>query len=246
MTVHYSDDLVTLHHGDALDVLAAIPDQTVGAIITDPPYNISDRNGRDGTTAGRLHRADGTTREVRRDFGQWDRGWDPAPFLAQARRVLRPAGTLIAFTSEHLLAGWLASGLNHRGLIAWRKSNPPPQFPQLYVRSLEWAVWQVNGPGGWVFNAGGYRPDCYEGPIVPAGQRVHPAQKPVWLMRELVRVHTNLGDVVVDPYAGSGSTLVAARDLGRRAVGVEFDEGFCRAAAGRLSQGVLPLWSAAS
>lgn len=240
MKPYYADDAVTLYHGDARDILPTIGAGTVGAIITDPPYNISHRNGRDGTTPGRLRRSDGTSRTVRRDFGAWDRDWQPAPFIAEARRLLRPSGSLIAFTSEFLIADWLASGLNHRNLIVWRKTNPTPQFPKLYVQSIELAVWQVNGPGGWVFNAGGYKPNCYDGPIVAGAERVHPTQKPVWLMRDLTAVHTAPDDLVLDPYAGSGSTLHACRDLGRRVVGIEKDERYCEAIARRLAQDVLP------
>ncbi len=240
-TRYYSDDAVTLFHGLDTDVLPTLADASIGAVITDPPYNVSDRNGRDGTTPGRLRRRDGSLREVRKDFGVWDRNWSPSLLIGELPRLLRRSGSLVAFTSEHLLADWLTSGLNHRGLITWRKTNPPPQFPKLYVRSTEWAVWQVNGPGGWVFNAGGYRPDCYDGPIVPAAERVHPTQKPVWLMRAIVAVHTAPEDVVLDPYAGSGSTLLACRDLGRRVIGVEADERYCEVIASRLSQGVLPL-----
>lgn len=243
---YYTDEWVTLYHGEDVDVLPSMVSGSIGAIITDPPYNVSHRNGRDGTTPGRLRRADGTARTVRRDFGAWDRDWLPGPFIDHARRLLRESGSLVAFTSEFLMADWLSSGLNHRNLIVWHKTNPPPQFPKLYVRSTEFAVWQVNGLSGWVFNDGGYRHDCYEGPIVSASERVHPTQKPVWLMRALVTVHTAADDVVLDPYAGSGSTLVACRDLSRRVIGVERDERYCEAIANRLAQDVLPLGLEAS
>lgn len=245
MKPYYADELVTLYHGDSGEIMGDFADASVGAILTDPPYNVSHRNGRDGTTTGKIKRVDGTSRTVRRDFGAWDRDWQPGRFIAHARRLLRPSGSLIAFTSEFLMADWLASGLNHRNLIVWRKTNPTPQFPKLYVRSTEFAVWQVNGAGGWVFNAGGYQPDCYEGPVVPAAERVHDTQKPVWLMRELAAVHTAPNDLVLDPYAGSGTTLLACRDLGRRVIGIERDEAHCEAAAKRLAQGVLLLDGAA-
>lgn len=241
MDLYYADDSVTLWHARDVDVLPTLTASAVGAVITDPPYNVSHRNGRDGTTPGRLRRSDGSQREVRRDFGDWDRDWSPAGLIAELPRILRPSGALVAFTSEHLMADWLGSGLNHRNVIAWRKTNPMPQFPKLYVQAVEFAVWQVNGSGGWAFNAGGYQANCYEGPIVPAAERVHPTQKPVWLMRALVAVHTAPDDVVLDPYAGSGSTLLAARDLGRRSIGVEQDERYCEVIANRLRQDVLPL-----
>lgn len=250
---YYADDAVTLYLGDA--------DGTAGGgallnpdpiarfapfdhIITDPPYNVSTRNGRDGTTIGTLKRKDGTARKVQRNFGDWDHRWDPTAFLAFAHAYLPEGGSLIAFTSEFLLEAYTRSGLNHRNLIYWRKTNPTPAFKRLYVRAIEMAVWQVQG-NGWIWNAGGYRPNVFEGPVVAGfsvanGElREHPTQKPEWLMSELVSLHTKPGDVILDPYCGSGTTLVAAKRLGRKAIGIEMREEYAEAAARRLSQGVL-------
>lgn len=249
-TAYYADDQVTLYVGDADGTLGdpAVLPALLGpfaAIITDPPYNVSPRNGRDGTTQGTLKRKDGTARKVQRDFGDWDRTWDPKPFLTEATRLLRDdGGSLIAFTSEFLIGDYVASGLNHRNLIYWRKTNPTPAFKRLYVRAIEMAVWQVKGKTGWVWNGGGYVPNVYEGPIVAGfacanGEtREHPTQKPLWLMRKLIERHTAPGDLILDPFAGSGTTLVAAKFLGRRAVGIEADETYAAAAARRLRQEV--------
>jgi site-specific DNA-methyltransferase (adenine-specific) len=139
----------------------------------------------------------------------------------------------------------MASGLNHRNLIYWRKSNPTPAFRKLYVRAVEMAVWQVKGKTGWTWNSGGYTVNVLEGPIVAGfacanGQtREHPTQKPLWLMARLIEQHTNEGDLILDPFAGSGTTAVAAKRMGRRAVVIEQDESYCEIAAKRLAQGVL-------
>ena len=257
MKPYYTDDDVTLYLGDSDGTAggeALLPQLSPGfdAIITDPPYNVSTRNGRDGTTPGRLKRKDGTARKVQRVFGEWDRTWDPKPFLAEVPRLLRDGGSMVAFTSEFLIGDYMASGLNHRNLIYWRKTNPTPAFKRLYVRAVEMAVWQVKGTTGWTWNSGGYTPNVYEGKVVAGfacanGEtRVHPTQKPLWLIRSLLEQHTNLGDTVLDPYAGSGTTLIAARLLGRRAVGIEQDEAYCEATAKRLAQGVLDFDGAAS
>jgi len=255
VSIYYADESVTLHHGDADGTAggtALLPrlEFTVDAIITDPPYNVSARNGRDATTPGRLKRKDGTARKVQRVFGDWDRTWDAKPFLTAAGALLRDGGSLIAFTSEFLIGDYMASGLNHRNLIYWRKTNPTPAFRQLYVRAVEMAVWQVKGATGWTWNGGGYVPNVYEGKVV-AGfacangehreHREHPTQKPLWLMSRLIDLHTKPGDLILDPYAGSGTTLAAAKRAGRRAIGIELDESYAEAAARRLSQGVLDL-----
>jgi DNA modification methylase len=248
-----SDAGITIYHGDCLDVLPGVVDgASIPLVLTDPPYNVSKRNGRDGTTAGRLPRKDGTFRKVHRNFGDWDWDWDPTPFLSEARRLLVEGGSLVAFTSEFLISDYLASGLDHRHLIFWRKSNPVPAFTKHYVRAVEMAVWQTRGNGGWTFNEGGYHLNVYVGAAVSGHStvnnnepRVHPTQKPEWLMRALVSTHSNSGDVVLDPFMGSGSTLRAAKDLGRRAIGIEMDERYCEIAAKRLSQQVLDLGGAA-
>ena len=245
MRPYYQDDAVTLYHGDCIDVLDRLQLVDVDAVVTDPPYNVSPRNGRDGTTPGRLKRKDGTARKVQRVFGEWDRTWMPGPFLEHTSSMLREGGSLIAFTSEFLIGDYVASGLNHRNLIYWHKTNPTPAFRMLYVRAVEMAVWQVKGKGGWTWNSGGYQSNVYRGKVVAGSAcangefREHPTQKPLWLMSALIEQHTNEGDLIVDPFSGSGSTLVAAKHLGRRAIGIELDETYCEAAAKRLAQDVL-------
>lgn len=252
MTPYYADDLVTIYHADAIEVMATLAAGSIQAVVTDPPYNVSEKNGRDKTTVGRLKRKDGTARKVWRDFGEWDRGWDPAPFITEATRVLADGGSLLSFISEYTLPPFLLSDLNHRGILYWRKTNPTPAFRQLYVRAVEMIVWQVKTDAArsqpWTWNASGYRPNVYDGPVLAgfsvvngAEPRVHPTQKPLWLMRSLLTVHTSQGDVVLDPYMGSGTTLHAAKSMGRISIGVDSDERHCERAAVRLSQEVLGL-----
>ena len=240
MTPYYEDEAVTLFHGDCLEVMP--PLGQVDHLITDPPYNVSARGvgGRANTTIGRVPRKDGTMREITRDFGEWDHDWDPEPFIASVGDLIRPSGTLIAFTSEFLFEPYLRTGLEHRSLLYWRKTNPAPNFRKQIVRAIEQAVWQTKG-GAWTFNAGGYRPNVWEGPVTngytcvnTSEERVHPTQKPLWLMREWVRLFTDEGDLILDPFAGSGTTLLAAKLEGRRAIGIEISEEYCRVAAERL------------
>lgn len=210
MTPYYQNDLVTLYHGDCREVLPTL--ERVDHVITDPPYNVSVRNGRSTTTIGKLARKDGTYREIVRDFGEWDHDWKAEPFISEAQRLISSGGSLIAFTSEFLFAPYLASGLEHRSLLYWRKTNPAPNFRQQVVRAIEMAVWQTQG-GKWTFNAGGYRPNVWEGPIIngytcenTGEKRWHPTQKPRWLMEEWVGTFTDPGDLILDPFAGSGTT----------------------------------------
>jgi len=78
------------------------------------------------------------------------------------------------------------------------------------------------------------------GKIIPSADE-HPTQKPVELMRFFMRLHTDPADLILDPFMGSGTTLVAAKQLGRRAIGIEIEEKYCAVAVERLAQGVLRL-----
>lgn len=230
---YYQDDLVTLYLGDCWEGMAALPADSIDLILTDPPYNVTDFNGRDGTTAGKVKRADGSYREVVRNFGEWDRGYEPADLLAAAQRLLVDRGGLIAFTSDRILGAYMDTPLHHMRTLVWLKTNPAPQFPGNYQSACEWIIWQgKNGPPR--FNGGGAVSNVYEAPI-PSGKQ-HPNQKPLPLITRLTLTHSKPGDVILDPFAGSGTTLRAASDTGRRAVGFEADEAHCETAAKRLSQ----------
>lgn len=247
MKPYYEQSGVTIYHGDCLDVLGSLVE--VDLFLTDPPYNVSARGvgGRANTSVGRVPRKDGTMREIVRDYGDWDHDWQPQPFIGLASVLLKPSGSLVAFTSEFLVGAYLQSTLDHRGLLFWRKTNPAPSFRKQIVRAIEFAVWQTKG-GGWTFNAGGYCPNVWDGPIINGytcentnEQRWHPTQKPQALIAQWVALFSNPGDLVVDPFMGSGTTLAAAKRIGRRAIGIELEEKYCEIAAKRLQQEVLPL-----
>jgi len=249
---YYDHAGITIYHGDCREVLPTLG--PVDLVLTDPPYNVSVRSGRENTTIGRVRRRritgerpDGSEsyREIRRSFGEWDYDFDPSVFLAEVGRLLRGGGSFIAFTSEFLISDYLKSGLDHRCLIYWRKTNPAPNFRGLYQRAVEMAIWQTKG-GKWTFNDGGATPNWIELPIVAGWRcqnteecREHPTQKPLALMGELIRRHSNECDTLLDPFMGSGTTLCAAKDLGRRAIGIEIKEKYCEIAAKRLAQEVL-------
>jgi site-specific DNA-methyltransferase (adenine-specific) len=253
---YYEDEAVMIYHGDCREVLLQLT-EPVDLVLTDPPYNVSARNGRGNTTIGRVKRkhvitgarADGSEsyREIKRDFGEWDYDWDATPLLSETRRLLCDGGSLIAFTSEFLLAAYLQSGLDHRCLLYWLKANPAPNFRGLYQRSVEMAVWQTKG-GSWTFNASGATKNTVAAPIVSGWRcqntnekRRHPTQKPLEVVSHWMQIHSNPGDLILDPFMGSGTTLRAAKDLGRRAIGIEIEERYCEIAAKRMAQAVMPL-----
>lgn len=227
MRPYYSDEWVTLYLGDcreATDWLAA------DVLVTDPPYGMRLRSGRGGAFGTSVVDGDHDAairdealamwRRPRRRGETWGRN---RPALVFGRwSVPRPEGTRMVLTwekGEHVGMGDLS--------LPWK-----PNTEEIYVLGSGFtghrgsSVLRYLAVAGTVGQAG-------------RGTRHHPTEKPVDLMRDLI-LKCPPG-VIADPFAGSGTTLRAAKDLGRRAIGIEKDERYCEAAARRLGQGVLEL-----
>ncbi len=217
MKPYYEDDLVTLYHGDCLAVAAWLD---ADVLVSDVPYGIAYRSG--------ARRRDGAARSIEGDEDtslrdEVPRRWGDRPALVFGTwRIDRPAAT-------HTRLIWDTKGALGMGdlSVPWKPSDQ-----EIYVLGHGFA-----GPRD--TNVLRHAP-------VQAKGRLHPHQKPVDLMVDLLR-KVPPGLVVADPFAGSGSTLLAARRLGLRCIGVEWDEGYCRKAARRLGAHISEpgdLWSA--
>ncbi|MGK2898581.1 MAG: DNA-methyltransferase [Burkholderiaceae bacterium] len=236
MTPYYEAHGITVYLGDSIEVLPTL--DAVDAIVTDPPYNVSEE-GAD------IRHLNGDVAQ-RRDFGGWDRdGWEPSALLALSARLVRPGGALLAFCSDRLLSAYReAADFSPRGTIVWEKLNPPPTPRPSYVSATEWCVWLQRDGGKATWNGSGFTPNILRHPICGGGERsAHPTQKPLSLLLELVQRHTNPDDLILDPFAGSGTTLVAAKQLGRRAIGIELEERWAEVAAKRLESATPPLFT---
>jgi DNA modification methylase len=248
----YRDDLVEIWRGDCLEVLPRLAADGLSAdlVFADPPYGIS----RD-VRISRGDRVKFKGKDISLFFGEWDvfsgeeEFWEFTFAWADAALgILRPGGMLCSFFDRdkiNFLSAYLRKrhGCKPKGYFAWVKTNAVPQ-----ARKVKWMnAWEVVGmwqkPGGplcynWEL---GQHPD-YLTTSVPGntagedGPRLHPTQKPVRVAELFIAYWTPPGGLVVDPFLGSGTTAVAAKRLGRRCVGVELDEGWCRAAAERCAQ----------
>ncbi|NTX59544.1 site-specific DNA-methyltransferase [Myxococcus sp. CA051A] len=226
MKPYYSTDTVTLYNADCRDLLLDLPSQSVDCLLTDPPYGMAFKG--DGATAGSI-RADGAREGVR-----------------MLRQVLTAAGPTLkpdvhAFVFCHW-ASWpdftdaLSAHLRSKGGLVWWKDRGgvgdcAASFAPNYEMVLHSTGAQRRALLGKRHGAvlSGIAP-------VPPRRRTHPTEKPVELMAFLLARGCPAGGMVLDPFAGSGSTLVAAQRLGRRAVGVELEERYCEAAARRLEE----------
>jgi DNA modification methylase len=208
--------LDTVAQGDCVELMRLMPTASVDFILTDPPYLVSYRS-RDG-------------RAILNDAADhWIK-----PAFAEAYRVLRPNRFCVCFygwsRADRFLAAWHAAGFRPVGHLVFRKSYASTTRFLRYHH--EQAYLLAKGS-----------PACPEQPIpdvleMPySGNRAHPTQKPVSALRPLIESFSTLGDVVLDPFCGSGSTLVAARQLGRRFIGFELDPTYSALAVRRLQSG---------
>lgn len=223
-----SELLNKITQGDCLEVMAQIPDGTVDLLLTDPPYNVSMKSnfhtmGRKGV-----------------DFGEWDHGFDQADWLRLACTKVRKGGSAIVW-NDYKNIGIMkdvleAEGFTVKELIIWRKTNPMPRNrDRLYVTSIEVALWAVKGKG-WTYNRQRetYENAIFEYPVVNHTKRIHPTQKPEELFTDLIRIHSNEGDVVLDCFSGSGTTAYVCSKLNRDFIAIELDDAFVTQSKERL------------
>lgn len=229
-TIYYQDDLVILYHGDAFKLLADMPDQSVDLVLTDPPY--TERTHKNAKS----NRAVGSGRSDIKFHAFTDTALTAA--LGEAGRLTR--GWVIA-TLDYAHAFKLEQappvGLKVPRIGVWVKTNPMPQISaDRPAQGWEAIAYMHRDDTKIAWNGGGKHGNF----VLPTAQGFgHPTSKPVSMLETMVERFTNPGGVVLDPFAGSGSTLRAAKNLGRKAIGFEIEERYCEIAAQRLAQEVL-------
>ena len=222
-------------HGDMFDEIDELGTE-FDCIFTDPPYNLSYEN---------LIKLDGR-KDFDRDKGEWDH-FTPEEYLEFTRKwvkkavdVLKPGGSMVVFTSDnylsHLMDIIIANGLKKRNTIVWRKDNPPPATVQTnFVSSCEFMVYASKNQQK-TFNWYGQNEmhNVISCPVVSTGNYGHPAQKPVELIEKILKSVTDVGDMVLDPFAGTGSTAVACENLSRGWIMIEKEEKYFKIMERRL------------
>ncbi len=200
----------------------------VDHIITDPPYNISQDNNFS------------TMKKPRAgvDFGDWDRGrFDLYSWIPKYAKLLNENGSMIIFCSYRFISHIIdvlespEVGMQVKDVLVWQKSNPMPRnIKRRYVQDMEFAVWAVKKNSKWVFN----KPDdlpymraVFTTSVVSGKEKLgHPTQKSLKLMENIINIHSNEGQTILDPFMGSGSTGEAAINLKRNFIGVEYEKDF--------------------
>lgn len=221
LKAYYSDEKagITIYHGDCREIMPQLP--SVDLVLTDPPYGISyQSNMRVASDKFQPIKNDGSV------SGDW--------ILSVKCKVLA------LFTRWDVLGKWVEATrekLPVRGVVVWykpggglgdlKRSYAPDYELLIYASSDEWNIPGKRHGSVWIDTADS------------ASLYQHPTQKPVGIMNMCIERFG--GETVLDPFMGSGTTLRAAKDLGRKAIGIELEEKYCEIAAKRLAQEVLPL-----
>jgi site-specific DNA-methyltransferase (adenine-specific) len=236
----WQDDTTTLVQGDALKVLASTPDDSVDLILADPPYSSGGafRGDRAQPTSAKYVSSDSAAQSIedftgdvrdQRAYFAWSTLW-----LSEAFRVLRPGRACVVFTDWRQLPTTTdavqAGGFVWRGVCVWDKIGGRPLLG-IANGQTEYAVWGTKGPTDLGHEV--YLPSIIRCGV-PADERgLHQTPKPVELLSKLVTLAPP-GGVVLDPFTGSGSVLIATRRNGRRGVGVELSGTHAETARVRL------------
>jgi len=245
----------TIFKGDCVAALERLPEKSVDAIFADPPYNLQ--------LNGDLHRPDQSRVDAVDD--DWDQFESFAAYdaftrawLLACRRVLKPSGTIWVIGSYHNIFR-VGAAMQDLGFwilndIVWRKTNPMPNFRgRRFQNAHETLIWASRDPKakGYTFNYDAMKaanddvqmrsdwlfPICTGAERLKDenGVKIHPTQKPEALLARVLLSSTKPGDVVLDPFFGSGTTGAVAKRLGRHFVGVEREQAYIDAALDRIA-----------
>lgn len=225
-----------IYNTDAYKIISYFKEKKleVDHIITDPPYNISQKNNFS------------TMKSAERkgvDFGEWDKNFDLYSWIDEYVGLIKPGGSIIIFCSyryiSYVVETLERSGVIVKDVLKWIKSNPMPRnINRRYVQDTEFAVWAVKKGEKWIFNkpenSGYLRAEFHTATVSGKERTSHPTQKSLQLMENIINIHTNPNDVILDPFMGSGTTGVAALKNKRKFIGVEIDKEYFDIAKRRL------------
>ena len=226
---------INLYNCDYKDLVAKMVDSksSVDLILTDPPYCVSRTHQLGFSNMGRAGM----------DYGEWDYNFNQKEWISLCAPLVKEGGSIIIFNDwknlSYLVETLESNGFLIKDLIRWEKSNPMPRnVNSRYVMDIEVALWAVKGKKKWTFNKPSdmpyIRPVFKSGVILGKNKRLHPTQKSLEVFSELIKIHSNEGDCIFDPFFGSGTTAVACKQLKRSFIGSEIETDYYEKALSRL------------
>ena len=214
LTPYYQDEYATIYHGDCCEVLPQL--EPVDLVCTDPPYGIG---------LPKSKKKYGERRDLSRQAtaDNWD---DAIPTQQCFEQMFKASRNQIVFGANYFWEYFRSSPC----YIVWDKRGSLPAVP-FADTEFAWASFQKMSKKYTVINHG-FVSDVQE-------LREHPTQKPLKLFKAILTDFAKVGEIILDPFMGSGTTLVAAKQLGLKSIGIELEEKYCAIAAERLRQRVL-------
>lgn len=251
MATFFKDENSALYHADSLELLPRFPAEYVDVIFADPPYFLS--NGGitcKGGKAVSVNKGDWDKISSLEEKHEFNRRW-----INLCKKILKPNGTIwISGTLHNIYSVGMAleqEGFKIMNNITWQKTNPPPNLScRYFTHSTETILWaKKNAKAKHFFNYelmkelnGGKQmkdvwSDIWTGGLTPQREKTfgkHPTQKPLYLLKKILLASTREGDLVLDPFCGSGTTGVVCKVLGRKFIGIDINEEFIALAKERL------------
>lgn len=229
--------------GNCVETMSNLKDNSVDLIVTDPPYNL-----------GNFMRNRATNLKKMRNNFFGDAGWDDLEFedwiehmdsfFEQSQRILKKGGSIIMFMSlikvETIIKLAEKNKFYYKTTGVWHKTNPMPRNMNLhFINSIEGWIYFTNVTRTGTFNNNGIAiHDYIESSVTPKNEKIyggHPTQKPEKVIQHFVELLSNPGEVVMDPFMGSGTTGVVAKKLGRDFIGIELQEDYFDISLKRIS-----------
>lgn len=251
-----------IRKSDCVVGMAKLEPRSVNMIFADPPYNLSG-----STLVNRKSATGGDFYKVNEQWDAWtdvEYANFTDAWISEAARILVANGAIYVCASHHnigeVLASLKKSKFLVKNIIVWEKPNAMPNMTRrTFTHSTEFVVWAVKGKN-WIFNYEALRNlnpesqrdgspkmmrDVWRLPVVQGlerlrvndGRALHPTQKPETLVQRCIEASTNPGHLVVDPFAGTGTTAVVSKRLGRMSISFETEDTYIRAARDRLRRG---------
>jgi len=239
---YYEEDGITIYHGDCLEILPELP--KVDLVLTDPPYGLNYNNG---DLASQWENVFGGKKEnlgIRPiiNDGEEDSLILFEKFLRITKDKLLKGGACCCCCCcgggpKPLFAKWtllMDEIIGFKQAVVWDKGGLGMGIH--YRRNYEFILIAQNGTPANRWNGGNKTPNVWRiNKIIPSADQ-HPTEKPVELMQKIIMIHSNKNDLCLDPFMGHGTSLVAAKRLGRKCIGIEIEEKYCEIAVKRLAQ----------